>query len=117
MEERRVEAPTACALVVLVREQHEYLLVVLVARAPVCRLQESLHNSWSYTKGVDMNSVLKSFPRVLQADICLHLNRNLLSSCPAFKTASPGVRAHSAVFTDQCSQSGVRSQAVCARWP
>ena len=34
--------------------------------------------------------VLKSFPDCLQADICLHLNRNLLSSCPAFKGASPG---------------------------
>ena len=29
--------------------------------------------------------VLKSFPECLQADICLHLNRNLLSNCPAFK--------------------------------
>ena len=25
------------------------------------------------------------FPDCLQADICLHLNRNLLTDCPAFK--------------------------------
>ena len=36
--------------------------------------------------------VLKSFPECLQADICLHLNRNLLNTCPAFKGASPGKR-------------------------
>ena len=29
--------------------------------------------------------VLKGFPECLQADICLHLNRNLLSNCTAFK--------------------------------
>ena len=29
--------------------------------------------------------VLKGFPECLQADICLHLNRNLLNNCPAFK--------------------------------
>lgn len=34
--------------------------------------------------------VLKGFPDCLQADICLHLNRNLLTNCPAFQGASPG---------------------------
>ena len=29
--------------------------------------------------------VLKGFPECLQADICLHLNRNLLQNCTAFK--------------------------------
>ncbi len=38
-----------------------------------------------------MNSVLSSFPESLQADICLHLNRNLLVNFPAFKTASQGI--------------------------
>ena len=43
--------------------------------------------------------VLKSFPECLQADICLHLNRNLLNNCPAFKCASPGcLRALSMKF-------------------
>lgn len=37
-----------------------------------------------------MNSVLKGFPECLQADICLHLNRNLLQTCSAFDNASPG---------------------------
>ena len=32
-----------------------------------------------------MNQVLRSFPECLQADICLHLNRNLLDTCPAFQ--------------------------------
>jgi hypothetical protein len=34
--------------------------------------------------------VLKNFPECLQADICLHLNKNLLTNCHAFKGASPG---------------------------
>ncbi|KAH6940099.1 hypothetical protein HPB50_024756 [Hyalomma asiaticum] len=33
---------------------------------------------------------LQGFPECLQADICLHLNRNLLNNCPAFRGASPG---------------------------
>jgi hypothetical protein len=32
-----------------------------------------------------MNMVLKGFPECLQADICLHLNSQLLTNCPAFK--------------------------------
>lgn len=35
--------------------------------------------------GIDMNMVLKGFPECLQADICLHLNSQLLKSCPAFR--------------------------------
>ncbi|KAL8622334.1 hypothetical protein ACOMHN_043338 [Nucella lapillus] len=54
------------------------------------RLQESFQHNWAYTNGIDMNNVLKGFPECLQADICLHLNRNLLNTCPAFKGASPG---------------------------
>ena len=34
--------------------------------------------------------VLKGFPECLQADICLHLNRNLLQGCPAFSHMSQG---------------------------
>ncbi|KAK3094471.1 hypothetical protein FSP39_002179 [Pinctada imbricata] len=46
-----------------------------------------------------MRGVLKSFPDCLQSDICLHLNKNLLHNCPAFKGASPGcLRALSLKF-------------------
>ncbi|CAC5424198.1 KCNH7 [Mytilus coruscus] len=63
------------------------------------RLQESFQHTWSYTNGIDMNNVLKSFPECLQSDICLHLNKNLLNNCPAFKGASPGcLRALSMKF-------------------
>uniref|UniRef100_A0A7E4VA71 Cyclic nucleotide-binding domain-containing protein n=1 Tax=Panagrellus redivivus TaxID=6233 RepID=A0A7E4VA71_PANRE len=54
------------------------------------RLEEYFQHAWSYTNGIDMNLVLKGFPDCLQADICLHLNRNLLNSCPAFSGSSPG---------------------------
>jgi hypothetical protein len=37
------------------------------------------------SSGIDMNMVLKGFPECLQADICLHLNSQLLKNCPAFK--------------------------------
>ncbi|GFT40920.1 potassium voltage-gated channel subfamily H member 6 [Nephila pilipes] len=63
------------------------------------RLEEYFQHAWTYTNGIDMNMVLKGFPECLQADICLHLNRNLLNTCPAFKDASPGcLRALSMKF-------------------
>ncbi|KAL9919167.1 potassium voltage-gated channel seizure isoform 1-T4 [Glossina fuscipes fuscipes] len=63
------------------------------------RLEEYFQHAWTYTNGIDMNSVLKGFPECLQADICLHLNRKLLTTCPAFSEASPGcLRALSLKF-------------------
>ncbi|XP_065086185.1 potassium voltage-gated channel subfamily H member 2 isoform X2 [Ochlerotatus camptorhynchus] len=63
------------------------------------RLEEYFQHAWTYTNGIDMNSVLKGFPECLQADICLHLNRNLLNNCSAFEAASPGcLRALSLKF-------------------
>ncbi|XP_065350097.1 potassium voltage-gated channel subfamily H member 7 isoform X3 [Cloeon dipterum] len=63
------------------------------------RLEEYFQHAWTYTNGIDMNSVLKGFPECLQADICLHLNRNLLNNCSAFSGASPGcLRALSMKF-------------------
>ncbi|XP_053202854.1 potassium voltage-gated channel unc-103-like isoform X3 [Panonychus citri] len=63
------------------------------------RLEEYFQHAWSYTNGIDMNMVLKGFPECLQADICLHLNRNLLNNSAAFKDASPGcLRALSMKF-------------------
>ncbi|KAK6639857.1 Potassium voltage-gated channel subfamily H member 6 [Polyplax serrata] len=63
------------------------------------RLEEYFQHAWTYTNGIDMNSVLKGFPECLQADICLHLNRNLLANCSAFDGASPGcLRALSLKF-------------------
>ena len=63
------------------------------------RLEEYFQHAWTYTNGIDMNSVLKGFPECLQADICLHLNRNLLTNCSAFEGASPGcLRALSLKF-------------------
>ena len=47
-------------------------------------------HAWTYTNGIDMNMVLKGFPDCLQADICVHLNRNLLNNCSAFRGASSG---------------------------
>ena len=54
------------------------------------RMQESFEHTWTFTNGIDMNTVLKSFPESLQADICLHLNRQLLNRCPAFQDANAG---------------------------
>ncbi|XP_039480452.1 potassium voltage-gated channel unc-103 [Drosophila santomea] len=63
------------------------------------RLEEYFQHAWTYTNGIDMNSLLKGFPECLQADICLHLNRKLLTTCAAFSEASPGcLRAFSLKF-------------------
>uniref|UniRef100_A0A674NVE1 Potassium voltage-gated channel subfamily H member 7 n=1 Tax=Takifugu rubripes TaxID=31033 RepID=A0A674NVE1_TAKRU len=54
------------------------------------RLEEYFQHAWTYTNGIDMNMVLKGFPECLQADICLHLNKNLLQGCKAFQGATKG---------------------------
>ncbi|XP_072556695.1 voltage-gated inwardly rectifying potassium channel KCNH7-like [Paramormyrops kingsleyae] len=54
------------------------------------RLEEYFQHAWTYTNGIDMNMVLKGFPECLQADICLHLNQNLLTHCKAFRGATKG---------------------------
>ncbi|XP_059183770.1 potassium voltage-gated channel subfamily H member 7-like [Centropristis striata] len=55
------------------------------------RLEEYFQHAWTYTNGIDMNmEVLKGFPECLQADICLHLNKNLLQGCKAFQGATKG---------------------------
>jgi hypothetical protein len=56
----------------------------------MCTAQYGMTRHRSYTNGIDMNLVLKGFPECLQADICLHLNRNLLNNYPAFQSAMPG---------------------------
>ncbi|UJR08632.1 hypothetical protein I4U23_012891 [Adineta vaga] len=52
------------------------------------RMEDSFEHEWKNTKGIDMNSILKTFPECIQADICLHLNRELLNDCPVFEDAS-----------------------------
>jgi hypothetical protein len=54
------------------------------------RMQDSFEHEWKNTKGIDMNNILKTFPECIQADICLHLNRELLHNCPVFEDASEG---------------------------
>nr|XP_057941824.1 potassium voltage-gated channel subfamily H member 7-like isoform X2 [Doryrhamphus excisus] len=55
------------------------------------RLEEYFQHAWTYTNGADMNmEVLKGFPECLQADVSLHLNKNLLQGCKAFCGASKG---------------------------
>ncbi|KAI3379160.1 hypothetical protein SNEBB_001485 [Seison nebaliae] len=56
---------------------------------PICqRIEDYFHHMWSYSNGVDTNTVLRSFPESLQGDICLHLNWNLFASNKVFKGLS-----------------------------
>lgn len=54
------------------------------------RMNECFDHTWSCTNGIDMNQILRGFPESLQADICLHLNRQLFNTCIAFKDADIG---------------------------
>ena len=63
--------------------------ILAISLSPDRQLKFWRH-SWLNTNGIDMHAVLKSFPECLQADICLHLNRNLLLTCPSFSSASQG---------------------------
>ncbi|CAL4066043.1 unnamed protein product, partial [Meganyctiphanes norvegica] len=63
------------------------------------RLEEYFQHAWSYTNGIDMGAVMKMFPECLQADISLHLNRNLFTAVSSFEGAKPGcLRALSMKF-------------------
>ncbi|XP_033641645.1 potassium voltage-gated channel unc-103-like [Asterias rubens] len=66
------------------------------------RLQEYFKHAWVYSNGNDLqevDEVMKDFPDFLQADISLHLNRNLLNGSPAFKGVNHGcLRALSVKF-------------------
>nr|XP_053642142.1 potassium voltage-gated channel unc-103-like isoform X2 [Cherax quadricarinatus] len=63
------------------------------------RLEEYFQHAWSYTNGIDMSAVMNMFPECLQADISLHLNRNLFDACSSFEGARPGcLRALSMKF-------------------
>ncbi|XP_022099209.1 potassium voltage-gated channel unc-103-like [Acanthaster planci] len=66
------------------------------------RLQEYFKHAWVYSNGNDLqevDEVMKDFPDFLQADISLHLNRNLLNGSPAFKGVEHGcLRALSVKF-------------------
>ncbi|XP_066943827.1 potassium voltage-gated channel unc-103 isoform X23 [Macrobrachium rosenbergii] len=63
------------------------------------RLEEYFQHAWSYTNGIDMGAVMNMYPECIQADISLHLNRNLFEACPSFEGAKPGcLRALSMKF-------------------
>ena len=71
------------------------------------RMEDSFDHEWKNTKGIDMNMILKTFPECIQADICLHLNRELLNNCPVFEDANEGLASRSIpwTFTDLSSSS------------
>ncbi|XP_063723116.1 potassium voltage-gated channel subfamily H member 6-like isoform X1 [Symsagittifera roscoffensis] len=56
------------------------------------KLEEYFQHEWNYRNGIDMRSVLLTFPECLQADIRLHLNNVLLSKSNVFTDASLGCK-------------------------
>ncbi|XP_032219964.2 potassium voltage-gated channel subfamily H member 6 isoform X3 [Nematostella vectensis] len=65
-------------------------------------LEEFFRHEWIYTKGVDVDHVLKRFPECLQADVRHHLHKKLFNECMAFANADDGcLRALSLRFTIQ----------------
>ncbi|XP_012556302.2 potassium voltage-gated channel unc-103 isoform X1 [Hydra vulgaris] len=54
------------------------------------RLEDYSQYDYSYTNGIDMNEILSHFPEGLQAEVCLHLNRNLFARNLAFRGVPPG---------------------------
>ncbi|XP_028417338.1 potassium voltage-gated channel subfamily H member 6-like isoform X2 [Dendronephthya gigantea] len=54
------------------------------------RIEDYAHHQWSYTNGIDMNEVMRCLPDCLQADICVHMHRHLISEKKVFTSASRG---------------------------
>lgn len=67
---------------ILITSEHEQLLKT----TPLHITSDHKRVLWS----VFHIQVLKGFPECLQADICLHLNKNLLQGCKAFLGATKG---------------------------
>ncbi|TDG97946.1 hypothetical protein EPR50_G00213500 [Perca flavescens] len=53
------------------------------------RMLEYFQTTWSVNNGIDTNELLHDFPDELQADIAMHLNKDILQ-LPVFKGASRG---------------------------
>uniref|UniRef100_A0A8D0D748 Voltage-gated delayed rectifier potassium channel KCNH4 n=1 Tax=Sander lucioperca TaxID=283035 RepID=A0A8D0D748_SANLU len=53
------------------------------------RMLEYFQTTWSVNNGIDTNALLHDFPDELQADIAMHLNKDILQ-LPVFKGASRG---------------------------
>jgi hypothetical protein len=69
---------------------HEFIRVHEIKDPLKQRLLDHFHALWLHTRGVDTNEVFGDFPEELQADVCMYLNRTLLSTNPVFAKASPG---------------------------
>ncbi|KAJ8313942.1 hypothetical protein KUTeg_008503 [Tegillarca granosa] len=83
----------------LARQTHQYYVNDTGGPSIKSKYVTALYFTFSSLTSVGFGNVLKSFPECLQADICLHLNKNLISNCAAFKGASPGcLRALSMKF-------------------
>jgi hypothetical protein len=73
---------------------HDFIKHHRINKQLAKRMQNSFEHEWKNTKGIDMNSILKTFPECIQADICLHLNRDLLNNCSVFADAGESNRTN-----------------------
>ena len=52
------------------------------------RLEEYFIHAWTYTYGIDMSVVQRSFPECLQSDICMHVYKTMFQATRAFEGKS-----------------------------
>ena len=55
------------------------------------RMKEYFQTTWSINRGISLHDVMRDFPEEMQGEICVHLNRDILS-LPLFVGASHGCK-------------------------
>ncbi|EDV20269.1 uncharacterized protein TRIADDRAFT_51027 [Trichoplax adhaerens] len=54
------------------------------------RVEDYFISSWAATKGIDTKEILKYWPKEIQAEIKMHMNRKILRDATCFSNASEG---------------------------
>ncbi len=71
------------------------------------RVMDYVISTWTLNKGVNTEQVLSYTPKDMRADLCIHLNRQVLHEHPAFRLASEGcLRALAIAFQMQHNAPG-----------
>nr|QBP05212.1 potassium voltage-gated channel 10b [Petromyzon marinus] len=68
----------------------DFLRLHHVPRGLSERVTDYIASTWSMSRGIDTDKVLRICPKDMRADICVHLNRTVFYEHPAFRLASDG---------------------------
>ncbi|KAI3382677.1 hypothetical protein SNEBB_003900 [Seison nebaliae] len=72
-----------------IRDLHDFWEIHHLPKELQQKMHDILENTWNNNRGIDPDNILKDFPRDLQNEIQMHLNKEFLA-LPIFREASVG---------------------------